>query len=103
MEIMRKRQTCFDYVQYVQNIAVTTSRPDLVVVDSSPPVPTVYLFELTVCFERVGNMEAANAWNMIDIPPWQMTLRRQDMTVRIFHSRLGQEVTLLWKTSQSSP
>lgn len=44
-----------------QNITVTTSRPDLVVVDSSPPVPTVYLFELTVCFERVGNMEAANA------------------------------------------
>ena len=40
---------------------MTTSRPDLVVVDSSPPVPTVYLFELTVCFERVGNMEAANA------------------------------------------
>ena len=32
----------------------------LVIVDSSPPVPTVYLFELTVCFERTENMQAAN-------------------------------------------
>ena len=43
-----------------QNIMVTSSRPDLVIVDSSPPVPTVYLFELTVCFERTENMQAAN-------------------------------------------
>ena len=42
------------------NIVVTSSRPDLVIVDSSTPVPTVYLFELTVCFERSGNLEAAN-------------------------------------------
>ena len=44
-----------------QNNMVTTSRPDLVVVDTSPPTPTVYLFELTVCFERMGNMGAASA------------------------------------------
>ena len=39
---------------------VTRSRPDLVVVDSSTSPQTVYLYELTVCFEREGNMEAAN-------------------------------------------
>ena len=43
------------------NIIATLSRPDLVVIDSSPLNPTVYLFELTVCFERVDNMEAANS------------------------------------------
>ena len=43
-----------------QHIIVTSSRPDLVIVDSSSSPPTVYLFELTICFERVGNMEAAN-------------------------------------------
>ena len=44
-----------------QNIVVTPSRCDLVIVDSSPPNQTVYLFELTVSFERIGNMEAANS------------------------------------------
>ena len=43
------------------NIIVTRSRPDLVVVDSSTTPQTVYLFELTVCFERAGNIEAANS------------------------------------------
>jgi hypothetical protein len=33
-----------------QSIVVTTSRPDLVVIDNSHP-QTMYLFELTVCFE----------------------------------------------------
>ena len=42
------------------NIMVTSSRPDLVVIDSSTQPPTVYLFELTICFEKVGSMEAAN-------------------------------------------
>ena len=42
------------------HIMVTRSRPDLVVVDSSTSPQTVYLYELTVCFEREGNMEAAN-------------------------------------------
>jgi hypothetical protein len=44
-----------------QNILVTSSRPDLVVIDNSPLNPTVYLFELTVCFERAENIEAANS------------------------------------------
>ena len=42
------------------HIMVTRSRPDLVLVDSSTSPQTVYLYELTVCFERVGNLEAAN-------------------------------------------
>ena len=37
---------------------MTTSRPDLVVVDNSEA--TVYLFELTICFERHDNILAAN-------------------------------------------
>ena len=42
-------------------IIVTGQRPDLVIIDSSTPTKTVYLLELTVCFETAGNMEAANA------------------------------------------
>ena len=42
------------------NIMVTSSRPDLVIVDSSTTPQTVYLFELTVCFETAENIEAAN-------------------------------------------
>ena len=43
-----------------QNIVTTNSRPDLVVIDNSTQPPTVYLFELTICFERADNIEAAN-------------------------------------------
>ena len=43
-----------------QNIVPTNSRPDLVVIDSSTQPPTVYLFELTIGFERADNIEAAN-------------------------------------------
>ena len=43
-----------------QDIMVTASRPDLVIIDSSSPLKTVYLFELTTCFERADNLEAAN-------------------------------------------
>ena len=39
---------------------MTSSRPDLVIVDSSTSPKTVYLYELTVCFERLGNIESAN-------------------------------------------
>jgi hypothetical protein len=39
---------------------VTSSRPDLVLVDTSTQPHTVYLFELTISFEKPGNMEAAN-------------------------------------------
>ena len=42
------------------NIMITSSRPDLVVIDSSTQPQTVYLFELTICFEKPGGMEAAN-------------------------------------------
>ena len=42
------------------NIMVTSSCPDLVLVVSSTQPHTVYLFELTICFEKPGNMEAAN-------------------------------------------
>ena len=42
------------------NIVITSSRPDLVVVDSSTSSPTVYLFELTVSFEQADNIQAAN-------------------------------------------
>ena len=42
-----------------QDILVTASLPNLVIVDSSTPVKTVYLFELTVCFERADNIQAA--------------------------------------------
>ena len=43
-----------------QHIMVTSSRPDLVMIDSSTTPQTVYLFELSVCFEKAENMEAAN-------------------------------------------
>ena len=43
-----------------QNIITTTSRPDLVILDNSQPTATVYLFELTVCFERYDNILSAN-------------------------------------------
>ena len=43
-----------------QNIMITSSRPDLVVIDSSTVPQTVYLFELTIVFEKPGSMEAAN-------------------------------------------
>ena len=42
------------------NIMVTSSRPDLVLMDSSTQPHTVYLFRLTICFEKPRNMEAAN-------------------------------------------
>jgi hypothetical protein len=45
------------------NIMVTRSKPDLVLVDSSTSPQTVYLFELTVCLEWAGNLEAANNRN----------------------------------------
>jgi hypothetical protein len=41
-------------------IVVTSSRPDLVIEDSSTSPKTVYLYELTVCFERPGIIESAN-------------------------------------------
>ena len=41
------------------HITVTSSRCDLVIIDSSSTPSTVYLLELTVSFERPGNMEAA--------------------------------------------
>ena len=42
------------------HIMVTSSRPDLVIIDSSTTPETVYLFELTCCFERQDNIDAAN-------------------------------------------
>ena len=39
---------------------VTSSCCDLVVIDSSTTPATVYLFELTICFERQENIFAAN-------------------------------------------
>ena len=42
------------------HIVVTSSRCDLVVIDSSTQPATVYLFELTICFEREDNIAAAN-------------------------------------------
>ena len=41
-----------------QDIIVTSSRPDLVLVDSS--AETIYLFELTTCFETADNIQNAN-------------------------------------------
>ena len=41
------------------HIVVTSSRCDLVIIDDSTTPSTVYLFELTVCFEQQGNMERA--------------------------------------------
>ena len=43
-----------------QDIVVTASRPDLVIVDSSTPIKTVYLFELSVCFEQTDNIQKAH-------------------------------------------
>ena len=40
------------------SIAVTASRPDLVVIDNTEK--SVYLFELTVCFESEKNIDAAH-------------------------------------------
>ena len=47
-----------------QEMVVTSSLPDLVIVDSSTPVKTVYLFELTVCFERTDNIQSAHQRKM---------------------------------------
>jgi hypothetical protein len=41
------------------HIMVTSSRCDLVIIDSSTTPTTVYLLELTVCFERQDNIDAA--------------------------------------------
>ena len=42
------------------HITVTSWRCDLVIIDSSSSPPTVYLLEPILCFERPGNLEAAN-------------------------------------------
>ena len=42
------------------HIVVTSSRCDLVIIDSSTQPATVYLFELTICFECEDNIAAAN-------------------------------------------
>ena len=42
------------------NIMVTASRPDLVVMDTGSSPQTIYLLELTVCFEKIGSFESAN-------------------------------------------
>ena len=43
------------------HIMVTSSRCDLVIIDNSTTPATVYLFELTICFERQDNIDRANA------------------------------------------
>ena len=43
-----------------QNIILTGSRTDLVIIDSSTASTTVFLFELTGCFERIEDITAAN-------------------------------------------
>ena len=43
-----------------KEMVVTSSLPDLVIVDSSTPVKTVYLFEMTVCFEETNNIHSAH-------------------------------------------
>ena len=42
------------------DIIVTNSRPDLVILDTATTPQTIYLCELTVCFEKAGNFEAAH-------------------------------------------
>ena len=64
------------------HIMITSSRCDLAVIDSSTTPATVYLFELTVCFERQGNI---NAESMTDIHPFQVTYKRRDTTAETFH------------------
>ena len=49
------------------DILVTVSKPDLVVIDTSTVPQTIYLYELTVCFEKPGNLEAANNRKKIQI------------------------------------
>ena len=41
------------------HVTVTSSRPDLVIIDTSTTPQTVYLYELTVCFEDLDNIQAA--------------------------------------------
>ena len=41
---------------------VSSSLPDLVVIDNSTALPAVYLFELTICFERHEIIEKANKY-----------------------------------------
>ena len=47
-----------------QEMVVTSSLTDLVIVDTSTPVKTVYLFELTVCFEQTDNIQSAHQRKM---------------------------------------
>ena len=42
------------------DLIVTSSRPDLVILDTSTTPQSIFLCELTVCFEKSGNFEAAN-------------------------------------------
>ena len=42
------------------HVTVTSSRPDLVIIDTSTTPQTVYLYELTVCFEDLDNFQAEN-------------------------------------------
>ena len=72
-----------------RNIVVTSSRPDLVIVDSSKSPKTVYLYELTVCFEWPGNMESANNRKYICYTQGLLLiLRRMDLSAKIFHLKL---------------
>ena len=66
-----------------QEMVVTSSLPDLVIVDNSTPVKTVYLFELTVSNRQTTSSQLIKGkWT--DTPLCQLTLRREDTAARTY-------------------
>ena len=65
------------------HIMVTSSRCDLVIIDNSTTPATVYLFELTICFERQDNIDRANARKR-ERYSCQLISRRLDTAVSTF-------------------
>ena len=69
-----------------KDIIVTSSIPDLVILDSSTHQKTVYLFELTVCFERLTIFSQPTRESTTDTPHSQQISRTDAIFARTFHS-----------------
>ena len=66
------------------HIGVNSSRCYLVVSDSSTQPATVYLFELTICFEREDNIAEVNRRKYDQYTVCQRIYRKQNTVVEAF-------------------
>ena len=71
------------------NIKVTSSRPDLVIIDVSTTPNTVYLYELTVCFEKQGGFEAAHTRKTERYSALAFDLEEKGYSVRNWPFKIG--------------